>query len=89
VYQKQVRRLSKIMDLRVKPKRKYKVKNECNHLSVAENKLHCQKARSRARSADIVNLKSQDDVFYLVVIIDLYSYGVIGWSNANRMTYNL
>ena len=83
------RRLMKAMNLKVKPKRKYKVTTDSqHHLPVTENVLNRQfspQAPNQVWGTDITFLWTQEGGVYLAVVIDLYSRRVVGWSMDRRM----
>ncbi len=83
------RRLMKVLNLKVKQKRKYKVTTDSKHtLPVAENVLNRQfspTAPNQAWGTDITYLWTQEGWIYLAVVIDLYSRRVVGWSMDRRM----
>lgn len=83
------RRLMKALDLKVKPKRKYKATTDSKHnLPVAENVLNRQfnpTGPNQAWGADITYLWTQEGWVYLAVVIDLYSRRVVGWAMDRRM----
>jgi len=83
------RRLMKVLNLKVKQKRKYKVTTDSkHHLSVAENVLNRQfspTAPNQAWGADITYLWTQEGWIYLAVVIDLYSRRVVGWAMDRHM----
>jgi len=78
------RRLMKVLNLKVKQKRKYKVTTDSKHqLPVAENVLNRQfspQAPNQAWGTDITYLWTQEGWIYLAVVIDLYSRRVVGWA---------
>jgi len=83
------RRLMKVLKLKVKQKRKYKVTTDSqHHLPVAENVLNREfspQAPNQAWGTDITYLWTQEGWIYLAVVIDLYSRRVVGWSMDRRM----
>ena len=83
------RRLMKQLQLKVKPKRKYKVTTDSKHnLPVTKNVLNREfspSAPNQAWGADITYLWTQQGWIYLAVVIDLYSRRVVGWSIDRRM----
>ena len=84
------RRLMKVLNLKVKQKRKYKVTTDSKHrLPVAENVLNRQfnpQGPNQAWGTDTTYLWTQQGWVYLAVVIDLYSRRVVGWSMDRRMT---
>jgi len=84
------RRLMKALNLKVKPKRKYKVTTDSkHHLPVAENVLDRQfypQAPNQVWGTDITYLWTQEGWLYLAIVIDLYSRRVVGWAMDRRMT---
>jgi hypothetical protein len=75
------------MNLRVKPKQKNKTKiNRNHHQNVAEDLHDCQGERNRLRSADIAYQTSKQGGFYMVVIIDLHSHGILDRYTVSYMT---
>ena len=89
VGRERVRRRMKALNLKVKPKRKYKITTDSNHrLPVAPNILNRQfspKGPNQAWGTDITYLWTQQGWIYLAVVIDLYSRRVVGWSMDRRM----
>ena len=83
------RRLMKVLNLKVKQKRKYKATTDSKHnLPVAENVLNRQFAPqgpNQAWGTDIRYLWTQEGWVYLAVVIDLYSRRVVGWAMDRRM----
>ena len=83
------RRLMKALNLRVKPKRKYKATTDSKHqLPVAENVLNRRfnpTGPNQVWGADITYLWTQEGWVYLAVVIDLYSRRVVGWAMDRRM----
>jgi len=83
------RRLMKVLNLKVKQKRKYKVTTDSkHHLPVAENVLKRQfspTGPNQAWGTDVTYLWTQEGWIYLAVVIDLYSRRVVGWSMDRRM----
>ena len=83
------RRLMKVLNLKVKQKRKYKVTTDSKHqLPVAENVLNRRfspTAPNQAWGTDITYIWTQEGWIYLAVVIDLYSRRVVGWSMDRRM----
>ena len=79
----------KVLNLKVKQKRKYKVTTDSKHqLPVAENVLNRQfspTAPNQAWGVDITYLWTQEGWIYLAVVIDLYSRRVVGWAMDRRM----
>jgi len=83
------RRLMKVLHLKVKQKRKYKVTTDSkHHFPVAENVLNRQfspQAPNQAWGVDITYLWTQQGWVYLAVVIDLHSRRVVGWAMDRRM----
>ena len=83
------RRLMKVLNLKVKQKRKYKATTDSKHqLPVAENVLNRQflpQGPNQAWGTDITYLWTQEGWMYLAVVIDLYSRRVVGWAIDRRM----
>jgi len=83
------RRLMKVLNLKVKQKRKYKVTTDSkHHLPVADNVLDRKfspQAPNQAWGTDITYLWTQEGWIYLAVVIDLYSRRVVGWAMDRRM----
>ncbi|MEN8133660.1 MAG: IS3 family transposase [Pseudomonadota bacterium] len=83
------RRLMKVLNLKVKQKRRYKVTTDSKHqLPVAENVLNREfspQAPNQAWGTDITYLWTQEGWIYLAVVIDLYSRRVVGWAMDRRM----
>ena len=83
------RRRMKQLQLKVKPKRKYKVTTDSNHtLPVSENVLNREfspSASNQAWGTDMTYLWTQQGWIYLAVVIDLYSRRVVGWAIDRRM----
>lgn len=83
------RRLMKVLNLKVKQKRKYKVTTDSKHsLPVAENVLNREfspQAPNQVWGTDITYLWTQEGWVYLAVVIDLYSRRVVGWAIDRRM----
>ena len=83
------RRLMKVLKLKVKQKRKYKVTTDSKHkLPVAKNVLNREfspSAPNQVWATDITFLWTQQGWIYLAVVIDLYSRRVVGWSIDRRM----
>ena len=75
------RRLMKVLNLKVKQKRKYKVTTDSKHrLPAAENVLNWQfspQAPNQAWSKNITYLWTQQNWIYLTVVIDLYSHRIM------------
>jgi putative transposase len=83
------RRLMKVLQLKVKQKRKFKVTTDSKHnFPVARNVLNrdfSPSAPNQAWGTDITYLWTQEGWIYLAVVIDLYSRRVVGWSIDRRM----
>ena len=83
------RRLMRVLKLKVKQKRKYKVTTDSKHrLPVAANVLDrdfSPAAPNQVWGTDITFLWTQQGWIYLAVVIDLYSRRVVGWSIDRRM----
>ena len=83
------RSLMKALNLKVKQKGKYRVTTDSQHkLPVAENVLDRQfspTGPNQVWGADITYLWAQEGWIYLVVVMDLYSRRVVGWSIDRRM----
>ncbi len=83
------RRLMQALNLKVKPKRKYKVTTDSKHkFPVAENVLNRRfnpSAPNQVWGTDITYLWTQEGWLYLAVVIDLYSRRVVGWAMDRRM----
>ena len=83
------RRLMKVLKLKVKQKRKFKVTTDSKHkLPVANNVLNRKfspSAPNQAWGMDITYLCTQQGWIYLAVVIDLYSRRVVDWSIDRRM----
>jgi transposase InsO family protein len=83
------RRLMKVLNLKVKQKRKYKATTDSKHqLPVAGNVLNRQftpQGPNQAWGTDITYLWTQEGWIYLAVVIDLYSRRVVGWSMDRRI----
>lgn len=83
------RRLMRVLKLKVKQKRKYKVTTDSKHrLPVAANVLDrdfSPSAPNQAWGTDITFLWTQQGWIYLAVVIDLYSRRVVGWSIDRHM----
>ena len=88
-----VRSLMKRLDLKVKPKRRYKATTDSkHHLPVAENVLNRRfnpQGPNQAWGSDITYLWTQEGWLYLAVVIELYSRRVVGWCIDSRMTKSL
>jgi putative transposase len=84
------RALMKVLNLKVRHKRKYKMTTDSKHgLPVAGNLLNrafSPQAPNQVWGADITYLWTQEGWLYLAVVIDLYSRRVVGWSMDRRMT---
>jgi len=84
------RGLMKVLKLKVKQKRKYKVTTDSKHkLPIANNVLNRKfspSAPNQAWGMDITYLWTQQGWIYLAVVIDLYSRRVVGWSIDRRIT---
>jgi len=83
------RRLMKVLQLKVKQKRKFKVTTDSKHnFPVARNVLNREfspSAPNQAWGTDITYLWTQEGWIYPAVVIDLYSRRVVGWSIDRRM----
>ena len=84
------RRLMKVLNLKVKQKRKYKVTTDSKHqLPVAENVLNRQFMPQGPNQGlgrgHHVSLDPGGLWIYLAVVIDLYSRRVVGWAMDRRM----
>lgn len=84
-----VRRLMKVLGLQVKRKRKYQTTTDSRHdYPVAENVLNqsfSPSAPNQVWTADITYLWTQQGWVHLAVVIDLYSWRVVGWAMDRRM----
>lgn len=87
------RKLMKVMDLKVKLKRKYKVTTNSKHkLPIADNVLNRQfnpEAPNQRWGTDITYIWTQEGWLYLAVVIDLYSRRIVGWCIDKLMTTSL
>ena len=83
------RSLMKALNLKVKQRGKYRVTTDSQHqLPVAEKVLDRQfspTGPNQVWGADITYLWAQEGWIYLVVVMDLYSRRVVGWSIDRRM----
>jgi len=88
-----VQKLMKILGLKVKHKRRFKVTTNSKHpFPVAENILNRQfnpVAANRVWGTDITYVWTQEGWIYLAIVIDLYSRRVVGWCIDKRMTTSL
>lgn len=84
-----VRNLMKVLNLRVKQKRRFKVTTDSqHHWPVAENVLNREfapNAPNQVWGTDITYLWTQEGWVYLAIVIDLYSRRVVGWAIDRRM----
>ncbi len=84
-----VRDLMKILDLKVKRKRKYQITTDSRHdYPIADNVLNrafSPDAPNQVWGTDITYLWTQEGWVYLAVVIDLYSRRVVGWAMDRRM----
>lgn len=92
INKKRVARLMRINGLRAVTKRKFKATTDSNHdKAIADNLVnqHFQvKEANKIWVSDITYIRTKEGWLYLVVIIDLYSRMVVGWSiseNLNRV----
>ncbi len=83
----------KILNLRAKAKRKFKMTTDSNHNKpIAPNLLERNFTASRPNekwTSDITYIWTQEGWLYLAVIMDLYSRAIIGWKIGQRMTQDL
>jgi len=83
----------KVLKLRAKAKRKYKMTTDSNHNKpIAPNLLQRDFTADRPNekwTSDITYIWTQEGWLYLAVIMDLYSRAIIGWKIDRRMTQNL
>lgn len=88
-----VARRMKILNLKAKAKKKYRVTTDSAHnLPVFDNVLDRDfRARSKNKKwvADITYIPTEEGWLYLAVVIDLFSRAVIGWSMSKRMKKDL
>ena len=89
VGRERVRDLMKVLDLKVKQKRKYQVTTDSRHdYPIADNVLDrafSPAAPNQVWGAEITYLWTQEGWVYLAVVIDLYSRRVAGWAMDRRM----
>jgi len=83
----------KVLNLKVKQTKKFKVTTDSDHKSpVAENLLKQDFTATNINqkwSGDITYVWTKSGWLYLAVVIDLYSRQVIGWSLSNRINQEL
>lgn len=83
----------KVLELRAKAKRKFKVTTDSNHtLPIAPNHLQQDFSAGAPNTkwvSDVTYVWTQEGWLYLAVIMDLYSRAIIGWCMQARMTRNL
>lgn len=83
----------KIMNLRAKAKRKFKMTTDSNHNNpIAPNLLDRDFTALNPNekwTSDITYIWTQEGWLYLAVIMDLYSRAIIGWKISRRMTQEL
>lgn len=88
-----VARRMKIIGIKAKGKRKYKVTTDSNHnLPVAQNILNrdfTAAYENQKWCGDISYIYTDEGWLYLAVVIDLYSRAVVGWSMQSTMTKQL
>jgi hypothetical protein len=90
VCKKKLRVLTRSIDSRAKIKKKSNSKIERSYVKAsAEDVQHYHTAKNRLRSVDITYRGSRQGGFYLVVIIDLYSYGVLDGYTVCHMSNQL
>jgi putative transposase len=93
VSRKRVARLMREEGIRAKSARKYKATTDSNHrLPIAPNLLERRfdvDEPNKVWVSDITYLWTRQGWMYLVVIIDLFSRKVVGWSLAERMAASL
>ena len=84
-----VRTMMKVLNLRVRQKRRFKVTTDIQHrLPVAKNVLNREftpQAPNQAWGTDITCLWTQEGWIYLAIVNDLYSRRVVGWAIDRRM----
>jgi len=85
-----VRRLMQKAGLYAKQRRRYRITTRSdNNQPVAENLLNRNfrpDGPNRAWVGDLTYLRTQEGWLYLVVVLDLYSRRVVGWSMSERPT---
>ncbi len=90
---KRIGRLMKTLGLKAKAAKIFRTTTLSNHTEpVAENKLNRQFQAMRPNQvwvSDITYLRTRQGWAYLVVIIDLFSRKIVGWSMAEHMRSNL
>lgn len=88
--QKRVERLMKVLGLKAKQKRKFKVTTDSNHnLPIKDNLLNREfnvNQKNKVWVSDITYISTKEGWLYLAVMIDLYSRKIVGWSMQKRMT---
>lgn len=93
VNKKRVENRMKVLNLKGKQARKFKVTTDSNHQSpVADNLLNQDFTATDINqkwAGDITYVWTQSGWLYLAVIIDLFSRQVIGWSLSNRINKEL
>lgn len=81
--------LMNLAGVKAKQKRKFKVTTDSNHkLPIASNFLNREFNVYEPDSvyvSDITNIWTQESWLYLVVVIDLFSRQVVGWSFNSRI----
>jgi transposase InsO family protein len=93
VGKQRVQKLMQLHGIKAKAKRKYKATTDSNHsLPVAENLLKrnfSPPAPNRVWASDITYIATGEGWLYLVVVIDLFSRQVVGWSMKPHMRVDL
>lgn len=93
VGKERVRKLMALHDIKARGKRKYKVTTDSRHkLPISPNLLDRQFAvatPNRVWTSDITYIDTAEGWLYLVVVIDLFSRQIVGWSMQARMTKEL
>jgi transposase InsO family protein len=93
VGKERVRKLMKLHGIKARGKRKFKATTDSNHkLPVAENLLDRQftpAAPDRVWTSDITYVATDEGWLYLVVVIDLFSRQIVGWSMKPHMKREL
>jgi transposase InsO family protein len=93
VGKERVRKLMKLHGIKARSKRKFKATTDSNHkLPVAENLLNREfspPAPNSAWASDITYVATDEGWLYLVVVIDLFSRQVVGWSMKPHMRQEL
>ena len=90
---KRVSTRMKLMNLKARASRKYKVTTDSNHTKPISPNLLEQNFSASAPNqkwvSDITYIRTEEGWLYLCVVVDLFSRAVIGWHMSNRMSAEL